>query len=477
MSNAVGQVTRQPPGAVGSRRWLALTVLALAQLMLILDVTIVNVALPGIAADLGLARAAMTWVVAAYALAFGGLMLLGGRLADAIGPRRTLLAGLAVFTLASLAAGLTTSSELLVVSRGVQGIGAALMSPAALAIITRTFHGQDRNRALGVWAAVGGSGAALGVVLGGLLTSGPGWRWVFFVNVPVGVIVAVAVLSVVAAAGRAAPARRIDLPGALTVTAATGLLVYGLVEAGDGDWTTAPTIVPLASAVLFYIAFVMVERRATAPLIRPEAFIRRPIVASTFVMLIATGLMIAFFFLTSLYLQGPLGFSAWETGLVFLPVAIFITVGAHLGSRLIGRWGGRPLAFAGFGLVALGAGLLTQLDGQANAYTSVLPGFVIVAIGIGPLFVTATSTALANVQHDEAGLASGVINTFHELGGAIGVAVISTVAASSVASHGADVSGFTDGYLLAAVTAGVAAVIAVVALPAGRPAAVFGHGH
>ncbi|HEX6353127.1 MFS transporter [Actinophytocola sp.] len=459
-----------------SRRWTALLLLCLAQLMLIVDITVVQVALPSIGDDLRLGREALTWVVTAYTLVFGGLMVLGGRLADAFGARRMLLVGLALFTVASLVCGLASSGAMLIAGRAAQGVGAALMSPSALSVITTSFGGAERNRALGVWAAIGGTGAAVGVLVSGLLTAGPGWEWVFFVNVPIGIVVAVAAPVLVRADQPRTGRQRVDLPGALVVTLATGLLIYGLVTAGDGGWGAAGVLVPMIAAAVGYGVFVLVESRVAAPLMRPETMARRPVVSGTFLMLLATGLLLGLFFLTSLYFQHVRGFSALRTGLLFLPVAIAITIGAQLAAHLISKVGGRPVAVASFLLTAAGAVLLSRMSADGNVYTEVLPGFLLAAFGIGPAFVTATTTTLANVPHDEAGVASGVVNTFHELGGSIGVAVVSTVAAASIAST-SDIGGFTDAYLVCGIAAAVAALIAAVLVPAGKPKAVTGHGH
>ncbi|MDQ0381992.1 MFS transporter [Amycolatopsis thermophila] len=469
-----------PEAAAGApphpRRWTALVLLCLAQFMLIVDITVVQVALPTIGTDLALGRDALTWVVTTYTLAFGGLMVFGGRLADAFGARRTLLTGLVLFTLASLLCGLANTGGVLITGRALQGIGAALLSPSALSIITSTFTGRERNRALGVWAAIGGSGAAAGVLLSGLLTAGPGWEWVFFVNVPIGVLVVLVLPSVVPANGGQARRAGVDLPGAIAVTLATGLLIYALVHAGDAGWGSAGTVLGLGGSVLAYAAFGWIESRTRHPLMTPSAFARRPVLSGTFLMLIATGVLLGLFFLTSLYFQHVLGFSALKTGLLFLPVALAITLGAQLAAHLLGKVGGRPVAVGAFVLTAVGASLLTRIDPAGSVYTGVLPGFLIAALGLGPLFVTATSTTLANVGHTESGVASGVINTFHELGGSIGVAVVSTVAAGSIAGD-AGVGGFTAAYLLCAIAAPVAAVVAAVLVPAGKPRAVAGHGH
>ncbi|NUR86557.1 MAG: DHA2 family efflux MFS transporter permease subunit [Nonomuraea sp.] len=461
---------------VAGKGWAVLVLLCLAQFMLIIDITVVQVALPTIGSDLALDRESLTWVVTTYTLCFGGLMVLGGRLADAVGARRTLLAGLALFTAASLVCGLADDGGTLIAGRAAQGVGAALLSPAALAVITTVFDGERRARALGVWAAIGGTGAALGVLLGGVLTDGPGWTWVFFVNVPIGLLVLAAVPSTIPSAAHARGGR-IDVGGAVVVTAATALLIYGLVAAGDGGWGAIGTVLPMVAAALLYVVFVLVERSVRAPLMRIETLARRPVVSGAFVMLIATGLMLGLFFLSSLYLQHVLGFSPLQTGLTFLPVAIAITLGAQLGGHLIGKVGGRPVAVAAFAVTALGAALMTRVSPDAGAFTTLVPGFVLAALGIGPAFVTATTTTMANVPPGENGVASGVISTFHELGGSVGVAVVSTVAASSL-GPGGGVGGFTSGLVVCAVVAGVAAVVSLGLVPPGRPATAFvGHGH
>ncbi|MFI1884940.1 MFS transporter [Streptomyces jumonjinensis] len=457
-----------PAGAVppaDPRRWAALALICVAQFMLVLDVTVVNVALPDMAADLGLGRTTLTWAVTAYTLSFGGLMLLGGRLADALGARRTLLMGLAVFTAASLAAGLAQSAPLLIGGRIAQGVGAALLSPAALAIVTTAFHGAERNRALGVWAAIGGTGSAAGVLLGGALTAGPGWQWVFYVNVPVGLALLVAIPALVPA--RPPRPARLDAPGALLVTAATGALIYGLVGAGDRGWTDPLTLLSLIGALVLYGVFTAVERATRAPLLDPRMLTRRPVLAGAFLMLVATGLLIAFFFLGSVYLQHARGFTAMATGLLFLPVAVAVGLGAHLGSRLVGRVGSRPCAVGGLAVAAAGSVPLAILPEGASAYATLLPGLVVASFGVGAVFVTATTTALAMVRHEEAGLASGVVNTFHELGASVGVAVVSTVAAAGIATG--DSAPFADAFTVLAAAAAVGAVLSLALVPRGKP--------
>jgi EmrB/QacA subfamily drug resistance transporter len=455
----------------GPRRWWVLVLLCLAQFMVILDVTVVNVALPVIADQLGLGRAGLTWVVTAYTLCFGGLMLLGGRLADALGRRGIFLTGLAVFTLASLGSGLATNATMLIASRAAQGVGAALLSPSALSIVTTTFHGPDRNKALGVWAAIGGAGAAVGVLLGGVFTAGPGWEWVFFINVPVGALVAIA-LPMLLRGGPARNGGRVDVPGAVVATGGVAALIYGLVRAGDAGWGDLGTLLALAAGLVLLAVFAGIERAVSSPLVRLAVLARRPVVAGNLVMLIASGLLLSNFFLASQYLQHVLRLGALRTGLLFLPVALVIGLGTHLGVRVVGRFGGRPAAAAGFTLAAAGALLLTRLPADGNALLTVLPGFAVSGLGLGAAFVTATTTATAHVDPHEAGMTSGLINTGHELGASLGIAFVSTLAASSLAGSG--VGGFATAFTGAAIVAVVMAVAALWLVPAGRPPATDG---
>ncbi|MEV8019069.1 MFS transporter [Streptomyces sp. NPDC086554] len=438
------------PPPTGRRPWVALTLLCLAQFMLVLDVTVVNVALPSMAADLDLDRTALTWVVTTYTLCFGGLMLLGGRLADVLGARRTLLAGLALFTVASLVTGLASDATTLLAGRTAQGIGAALLSPAALAIVTTSFHGRDRHRALGVWASIGGAGAAFGVLLGGVLTDGPGWEWIFYVNVPIG--------------------------AALLVTAGTGALIQGLVAAGDTGWSDLRTLVPVAVAVAAYGAFVAVERAQRTPLIDLAVLRRRPVVVGSYLMLVATALLISLFFLGSVFLQEVRGYSALRTGVLFLPVAVATAVGAHLGGQFVGRLGARTTAAVGLGLAGIGTGLLTGVGPDGSPWAVVAPGMSVAALGLGSVFVAATTTALGVIAPEEAGVASGVVNTFHEVGGSVGVAVVSTVAAAGI--EGGASGGFTDAFLVCAVAAAVGAAATWALVPRGKPRLTGGpHAH
>jgi EmrB/QacA subfamily drug resistance transporter len=436
--------------------------------MLILDLTVVNVALPDLGADLDLSRTAFTWTISIYVLFFGGLLLLGGRLADVFGGRTMMLTGLVVFTLASLASGLAQNETLLIGGRVAQGVGAALLSPAALSTVTSTFHGEERNRALSVWASIGGVGFAAGVLIGGILTSGPGWRWVFFINVPVGLVLLAGIRAVVPLRRPDRAAGRIDVLGAVTVTAATGSLIYGMINAGDEGWADPGTLLPIAAAIVLYAVFVVAERTVRTPLMHPSLLTRRPIVTGAFLMLIASGVLIADLFLGSQYLQHLRGLSALETGLFFLPAALGLMIGAIAAGRLVGRIGTRPVAVVGLVLVAIGNGLLIGLSAGGNVYVEALPGTFLFALGGGPLFVCATTSALGRVGLHEAGLVSGIVNTFNQLGAAICVAVASTVAAAGL-THTPSLDGFTDAFAVFTVVAAVAAVVSLRLVPSGTP--------
>jgi EmrB/QacA subfamily drug resistance transporter len=460
-----------PPSA-DPRRWWALIWLSLAQLMVILDVTVVNIALPSIGADLRLNRAWLTWVVTAYTLCFGGLLLLGGRLADTLGRRRTFLAGLGLFTLTSLASGLAQTGTVLVAARAAQGVGAALLAPATLAIITTSFHGPERNRALGIWAAIAGAGAAVGVLASGLLVQYASWRWVFLINLPVGIGVAAAVPTVVAATRPANAARRVDLPGALTGTLATAAVVYGLVTAGSDGWAATATVVPLAAGLVLAGVFVAIQRTAQVPLVPPGLVARRPVLAGQLVMLSAAGLLLATFFLSSLYLQRLLDLTAMATGLVFLPGALIIIAASNLAARAVSQLGARPVAAAGFGLASAGALLLSRLPTDGQVLADLLPGLLLATAGLGASLVVATTTAMAHVDQAQAGVTSGLLNTGHELGASLGVAFASTIAGASVATDPLlgrpPVGGFNRAFLACAVLAAIAAVATGWLLPPGR---------
>jgi EmrB/QacA subfamily drug resistance transporter len=442
-----------------ARRWRVLALLGVLQFMLILDVTVVALALPDMAVDLELGRSALTWVVSAYTLTFGGLLLLGGRSADLIGSRTVVLAGASLFTAASMLTGIATNSTMLIAGRVAQGLAAALLSPAALSVVVKTFHGEERNKALGIWSALGGAGSAAGVLLGGLLTAGPGWRWVFFVNVPIGVAVVTALGRTLAKDRPAEGAQRLDIPSALTVTVATAAAVYGVINAGEYGLGDPAALGPLAVATVLYLAFATRQRTLSSPLIDPDILRRRSVAAGTLLILVATALTISMFFLGTFYFQQYRDYGPLVTGLLFLPVAGTTIAGAQLAARRIGGWGARFVATAGLMITAVGTAVPVVVAGTVALEI----GITVASLGIGALFVAASTTALASVPHHEAGIASGVLSTFHEFGAAFGVAVTSSLAASSIA--GTSTEGFTAGFAFAAIVAAAGAVISSFAFP------------
>jgi EmrB/QacA subfamily drug resistance transporter len=469
-STSVTRAGREAPRSPDRKRWTALALLAAAQLMLVLDVTVVNVALPDIGASLHLTRAELPWVVTAYTVVFGGLMLLGGRAADRYGARRLTLAGLAVFTGASLLSGFAPGPAALLAGRALQGCGAALLSPAALAAVMTMFSGRDRARALGVWSGLAGLGSALGVILGGVLTSEASWRWIFAVNVPIGAALLVAVPLIVPA-GRpgTGPAGTsgldvpggLDIPGGLLVTAGTGAAIYGLINAGTSGWTAPSTLGAFAVAVLAWAAFAGVERRAASPLLAVGLLRRRPVAAGGFLMLVATGLLVGTFFLGSFSLQHADGYSALRVGLSFIPVAVATVAGAHTASRVLVRVPARAVAVTGLVLATAGYGTAALWPAPAQAVI----GMSVASLGIGCCFVTAFTASLADARAAEGGLRSAIVNTFHELGGAAGVAMLSTIAgAAMVAAHPA-AGAFRGAFTAGAACALAAAVIAAFLVP------------
>jgi EmrB/QacA subfamily drug resistance transporter len=452
-----------PAAHPSPRRWRTLGLLGVAQLMLILDVTVVAVALPDISADLGLGRQLLTWVVSGYTLAFGGLLLLGGRAADLFGARRLVLVGLVLFTGASLLAGLAPTGWALLAGRVLQGLSAAFLSPSALSLVVTMFDGAERDRALGIWSALGGGGAALGLLLGGTLTAGPGWPWVFFVNVPVGLLLALSLHRALPLDATARPRGRLDLLGAALVTAATGTLIYALIQAGDRGWTSAATGALAAIAAGLYLAFVVRVRHAAHPLMNLNLLVRRPVAVGTLLVLVATALMIAVFFLGSFWFQNYRGYNALQTGLLFFPVALATMAGSTVAGRVLARLGPRLLGAAG--LVVGGIGM--WIAASAAGPVAMVAGIGLGSAGIGAVFVVAAATALGQVGPAEAGLASGIVSTFHEFGAALGAAVVSSIAAASLA--GTNPAGFSRAFATAAIVAAVAALVTLAIAP-GRQA-------
>jgi EmrB/QacA subfamily drug resistance transporter len=465
---------RAPDAAVPRQPWTILALLCVAQFMVVLDITVVNVALPSIGAELDFAPGDLQWVVTTYVLFTGGLLLLGGRMADLLGRRPVFLAGLTLFTGASLASGLAATPEALIMARAAQGLGAAMLSPAALSIITTTYHGAQRTAALSAWAAIGSGGAAAGVLFGGMLTTWLGWEWVFFINIPTGLVTAAIALRVVPAARRRAGALRdLDLPGALTVIAGLVLLVYAIEGTSTHGWGSARTLGLFAIAAALLATFIAVERRAPQALMPPATWRMRSLVSSAAVVLGATGLLVGVFFLNSLFLQAVLGASALETGLAFLPLVVVIGIAAHVGPHMLTRFGARAVVVGGLSLTAAGEFLLAGAPADARYVVAILPGFLMLGLGVGFTFVAVAVTSMSEVQADRAGLASGLMTTSHEIGAALGVAVFSAVALGTgvdVATGAGLADGYADGALAGALIAGGLAVLAAVAVPSFRPA-------
>jgi EmrB/QacA subfamily drug resistance transporter len=462
-----------PPAGHDRRPWLVLALLAVAQFMVILDVTVVNVALPSIGDALHFGRGDLQWVVTAYVLFTGGLMLFGGRLSDVAGRRAVFLAGLALFSVASLASGLAWSAVALVVARALQGAGAALLLPAALSIVTTTYSGAQRAKALAIWGALGSAGAAAGVLFGGVLTTTLGWRSVFFINVPVGTVLWLLGSRMLPRSPRSMPRRgRLDVRGALTLMGGLITLVLAIEGTAQHGWISAYTLGMAALAVTLLGKFVAVERRTRQALIPSSTWRIRSLVSGAAVMFVATGILVGAFFLNTLYLQHVMGASALETGLAFLPLALVILAGAHAASHLMPRLGSRWVVVAGLAIAATGASLLAGAPGDPSYVLNLLPGYLALGLGIGMTFVAVSVASMSDVSHDNAGLASGLMTTAHEIGAAVGVAVLAAVAS---AGDGV-VSGYDHGFLVAANVAAVVALIAAIALPSVRPEPGVAHG-
>ncbi len=453
-------------------RWQALALVCSAMFMTVLDVSIVNVALPSLGADLHFSRESLQWVISAYAIAYGGFLLLGGRAADLLGRRRVFMTGVTVFTAASLVCGLAQSEGMLIASRAVQGFGAAIIAPAALSIVTTLFaEGAERNKALGIWGAVGGSGAAVGVLAGGVLTKYLGWEWIFFVNVPVGALALGLTRPLVRESRADVDHRSFDPLGAFTVTGGLALGVYAISKAPDVGWGTARTIGLLAVAVALLAAFAAIETHVRRPLVPFRIFRVRTLAAANVVGIMLGAAIFANFFLLTLYVQQVLGYSALRAGLTFVATAGTAVLMAGVAQAVVTRVGPKlPMAL---GLALLGGGMLwyTQIPTHGSFASALLPGYLLVGIGMPFAFIPVTIAALAGVGHSEAGLGSGLINTSQQIGGAVGVAVASTVFASHVTHQLASgatqpealVTGFHWGFWLLAGICG-AAVLATVSL-------------
>ena len=451
------------------RKWLALALLCVVQFMVVLDIAIVNVALPSIKVDLGFSQGDLQWVISAYALVFGGFLLLGGRAADMLGRRRVLLAGIVMFTVASLLAGLAWSEPSLIGARALQGLGAAIITPAALSILSTTFaEGRERNIALGAWGAVGGFGAVGGVLLGGILTDALSWEWIFFVNVPVG-LVGLVLAPILLHESRDAAVKSFDVAGAVLVTSGLSSLVYAITQAGQDGWLAAETLAVFGISLALLVAFVAWELRHPEPLMRFGILQNRTLSGANVAGFILGTSLFSMFLMLTLYMQQVLGYSAMKTGVSYLAVAGTAIIWSAVASQLVTRIGVKPVLVVGMGMLTAGLLYFTQVSVGGSYVSDLLPGFLLTGVGIGFSFVPISIAALAGVKAAEAGLASGLINTSQQIGGALGIAALSTIATSqtqdSLVSGSvlpqAMVDGFSSAFLVGAVVAALGVVAAL----------------
>ena len=458
------------PSEPGTRKGLALALLASAQFIVILDASIVNVALPSIGRDLQFSQENLSWVINAYTLAFGGFLLLGGRLADLLGRRRLFMAGLVLFAFASLLGGLAQSEGQLIAARALQGLGGAILSPAALSIVTTMFtEGAERNRAFGVWGAVAGSGGAVGVLLGGILTDQLGWEWVLFVNVPIGLAVAALAPRLLPESRETGP-RQYDIAGALSITVGITILVYALVDAVNVGWGSTQTLGLIAISLVLIAGFIVIERRARFPLVNFGIFRLRTLTGANIVAILVAMSLFSMFFFVSLYMQQVLGYGPLKAGVAYLPLAFGIIVSAGVASQLVTRFGFKPILVAGFVLVAIGLFWFAQVSPGGTYVGDVLFPSLVAAVGLGFAFVPLTIAAVTGVTAAEAGLASGLINTSQQVGGALGLAILATIANSrtqDVMTEGrglptALTEGFQDAFMVGTGFAIVGAILAMV---------------
>jgi EmrB/QacA subfamily drug resistance transporter len=440
--------------------WVVLVLICFAQFMVILDATIVNVALPSIQSDLHLSEGNLQWIVNAYTLVFGGFLLLGGRAGDLLGRKRLFLIGLVIFTGASLFDGLANSEGTLIGARALQGLGAALISPAALSIIATTFkEGAERAKALAVWAAIAIGGSAVGLVLGGVLTQYFSWPWIFFVNVPVGIVTFVLSFRLIPESRDEHVERNYDIAGAVTVTGGLMALVYAIVDAQSAGWGSAKTLGFFAFAAALLVAFVLIELRAKAPLVRLSIFRIRSLLTANIAMFLAMSGMFAMFFFNTLYIQRVLGYGPLKAGVAFLPFSAGIMVSAGIASQFAPRLGVRPVAAAGFILSTAGLILLTQLPVHGSYLTNVLPSIALSSLGMGAVFMPLTLIATTGLEDADQGLASGLFNTSQQIGGALGLAVLSTLATSKTPSVGSPTANLVTGFHWAFGAGAVAMVV------------------
>jgi len=443
-----------------------LLVLLVAQLMVILDITAVNIALPSLADDLQLSGSQISWTITSYSLVFGSLLLFGGRAADLLGRRRLFLTGLGVFTASSLASAAASTASVLFAARAGQGLGAAMLSPAALSIITSCFHGPAKAKALAAWGAVGGAGAAIGVVVGGLLTELADWRMIFFVNLPVAVALTVSALKVIPADAEKPRWRGLDLRGAAVATTSLGAIVYAITQGASAGWTSTQTIGFALAGVAGLAGFGVLETRTDKPLLNVNRLADRAVGGGLFLMLAAAGSIFGLFFLCSVYLQNVLGTSPLMTGLAFIPLALAAGIGAHAAGHVVGRHGVRmPLASA-FAIAAVGMALLAHVGEHGTYLRNILPGMLVAGFGLGIAVVSVSIAILTGSREEESGMISGLNSTGHEIGGTIGIAVFSTIAAGSGALGGAQAaSAISHAFVAAGLLASVASITAFFVLP------------
>jgi EmrB/QacA subfamily drug resistance transporter len=422
-------------------RWLVLVLVCVAQFMVVLDATIVNVALPSIQHGLHFSPASLQWVVNAYTLVFGGFLLLGGRAADLLGRQRLFIGGTALFTVASLLNGFAPNGGTLVAGRALQGLGAALVSPAALSIVMTTFaEGRERTRALGIWSAIAAGGGAVGLVLGGLLTDTLSWRWVFFINLPVGIAAILAAIRYIPESRAEKRPDTADVGGAVSVTAGLLVLVYAIVKSQAYGWTSVRTLGLVALAVVLLVSFVVIELRSKAPLIRLGIFRIRSLTISNLSMLFVVSGLFGMFFFASIYVQEILGYSPLKAGLAFVPITAGIVIGAGLAQQLIRPLGVRRVPLIGMAMASAGLVLLGMIPTHGTYLADLFPGLMLMSVGMGLTFVPVTLIATTNIDAEDAGLASGIFNTAQQVGGALGLAVLSTLAASRTSHALAGVS-------------------------------------
>jgi len=451
-----------------SHRWL-LPVLLVAQLMVILDITAVNIALPHIAMDLKMSGSTISWTITSYSLIFGSLLLFGGRAADLLGRRRMFVTGLGVFTASSFASAMAGSAAMLFASRAGQGLGAAILSPAALSIITSAFQGSQRAKALSAWGAVGGAGAAIGVLVGGVLTQFTDWRTIFYVNLPVAAVLLFASLKVVPADTQKPRWRGLDLAGAALATTSLAAIVYGITQAHSAGWTSIQTHVCGIGGLAGLAAFAIYELHIDKPLLRVERIADRAVGGGLVLMLAVAGTIFGLFLLCSLYLQNVLGWGPLTTGLAFVPLALSAGIGSHAAGHVISKHGVRGPLAGSFAVAAVGMFLLSRVGAHGSYLTDVLPGMLVAGVALGVATVSVSMAILTGTRQEENGMISGLNSTGHEIGGTLGIAIFSTIAAGSGAILGPQAaSGIGDAFLVAALVASLASVRALAILPRGQ---------